>query len=250
MHHSHPITLPGTNGNGVLLLHGFTGNPDVFRELAANLNEAGYTVRAPLIAGHGTTPQELSETTWNDWYDSAEESFQDLQKETKKQFIVGASFGSCLACILASNHQVAGLVTIGYPRWIRHDFTARLATGLLRLFGVRYFKKKIRLNDNTLLVGAPGGNYPIIPIVSLSNFFHLKGVVSEQALSKIKSPLLIIQSTRDGLVLPKSGFHLFSRASSEHKQLLWISEPHHRLHVGKERHTIYTNLREFMIRWS
>ena len=38
---------------GVLVLHGFTGSPRTVRPWAAHLAEAGLTVRAPLLAGHG-----------------------------------------------------------------------------------------------------------------------------------------------------------------------------------------------------
>lgn len=48
---------PGSGKNknvGVLLLHGFTGSPASMRPWAHFLHQRGFTVRVPLIPGHGT----------------------------------------------------------------------------------------------------------------------------------------------------------------------------------------------------
>ena len=45
---------------GVLLLHGFTGNPDTMRPLQAPLEALGLEVSLPLPRGHGApSPQAL-----------------------------------------------------------------------------------------------------------------------------------------------------------------------------------------------
>jgi carboxylesterase len=53
---------------GVLVSHGFTGTPQSMRPWAEHLAAQGYSVRLPLLPGHGTTWQEMNRTTWNDWY--------------------------------------------------------------------------------------------------------------------------------------------------------------------------------------
>ena len=53
---------------GVLLLHGFTGNPDTMRPLQAPLEALGVQVSLPLLQGHGaSSPQALMGVTWADW---------------------------------------------------------------------------------------------------------------------------------------------------------------------------------------
>src|SRR4051812_28032023 len=63
--------LPG-GPTGVLLLHGFTSSPAEVRPLGDFLAAQGYTVYSPLLAGHGTAPEDLRGTTWRDWVASAE----------------------------------------------------------------------------------------------------------------------------------------------------------------------------------
>ena len=49
---------------GVVLVHGYTGSPSSMRPWAEYLNQQGYTVRVPLLPGHGTKPEDLSEIKW------------------------------------------------------------------------------------------------------------------------------------------------------------------------------------------
>ena len=53
MKEAEPIFLKGGE-NACLLIHGLTGSPSEMAYLAERLNTAGYTVKAPLLPGHGT----------------------------------------------------------------------------------------------------------------------------------------------------------------------------------------------------
>ena len=47
---------------GVLVLHGFTGNPASMRPLAELIAAAGYSVELPRLPGHGTTVEDMKTT--------------------------------------------------------------------------------------------------------------------------------------------------------------------------------------------
>ena len=57
---------------GVLVLHGFTGNPQSMRPLAEALAQEGYTVELPLWPGHGTAIEDMIPTRWSDYAGQAE----------------------------------------------------------------------------------------------------------------------------------------------------------------------------------
>ena len=57
------------NEVGVLVCHGYSSTPQSMRPWAQHLADQGYTVRLPLLPGHGTTWQDLGRTRWTDWYD-------------------------------------------------------------------------------------------------------------------------------------------------------------------------------------
>ena len=48
---------------GILCVHGFTSSAWDYREFGKYLADKGYTVSAPLIAGHGTTPSTSGGST-------------------------------------------------------------------------------------------------------------------------------------------------------------------------------------------
>jgi carboxylesterase len=99
---------------GVLVLHGFTGSPRTVRPWAAHLADAGMTVRAPLLAGHGADWRELAKTGWTDWYRSAERAFTELYARCERVFVTGISMGGCLAFRLAETQgdRVSGLIVV------------------------------------------------------------------------------------------------------------------------------------------
>ncbi len=99
---------------GALVLHGFTGSPQTVRPWAQHLAEGGLTVRAPLLAGHGGSWQQLGKTGWTDWYASAARAFEELAARCDQVFVTGISMGGCLAFRLAETHgnRVSGLVVV------------------------------------------------------------------------------------------------------------------------------------------
>lgn len=86
---------------GVLVIHGFTGSPESIRPWAEGFRDAGFTVLAPTLPGHGTTVDELNQTVWTDWYERVEESFIELKKSCDRVFVAGFSVGGALALRLA-----------------------------------------------------------------------------------------------------------------------------------------------------
>lgn len=112
--------LPGAepfshDGNevGVLVCHGFTGSPQSMRPLADALAAEGFTVELPLWPGHGTSIDDMLETTWDDWSRAAEAAYQDLAGRCEKVVVAGLSMGGTLTAWLASRHaEIAGAIFV------------------------------------------------------------------------------------------------------------------------------------------
>jgi carboxylesterase len=99
--------------HGVLVVHGFTGNPQSMRGLAEAFAGAGFSVELPLLPGHGTHIDDMVETAWDDWSGAAEVAFSELQSRCDKVVVAGLSMGGTVATWLASRHpDIAGLVAI------------------------------------------------------------------------------------------------------------------------------------------
>ena len=105
-------STPGSNGHGVLCLHGFTGNPSSMRTLAEAFDAAGFSVELPRLPGHGTTVDEMLTTTWSDWSAEADGAYRRIAARSSAVIVAGQSMGGTLACWLAARHPLAGLVLV------------------------------------------------------------------------------------------------------------------------------------------
>jgi len=82
---------------GVLLCHGFTGSPQTLRGWADYLAARGLTVSLPRLPGHGTTWQDLAQTSGDDWLAEVDAAFGRLASRCEQVFVFGLSMGGCLA---------------------------------------------------------------------------------------------------------------------------------------------------------
>ena len=112
------IFFPRSNEAGVLLLHGYTSTPYEFYDLSRYLANKGVSVYAPTIAGHGTSPKDLANTSIEEWKKSVEEGYKFLKQKSKKVYVVGSSLGGNLALHLAHKFN-ASVVSMGTPIHVR-----------------------------------------------------------------------------------------------------------------------------------
>ena len=99
---------------GVLLCHGFPGAPGSMRGWADHLVAAGYSVRLPLLPGHGTRWQDANRTTFDDWLAEVTREFQELTSTCRAVVVCGLSMGGTLTLRLAELYPdaMAGIVLV------------------------------------------------------------------------------------------------------------------------------------------
>jgi carboxylesterase len=91
-----PMSHVGDARSGVLVLHGFTGNPSSLRRQATALAAAGHHVELPRLPGHGTTVDDMLTTSWADWSATALEAYDRLAERADQVVIMGLSMGGTL----------------------------------------------------------------------------------------------------------------------------------------------------------
>jgi carboxylesterase len=214
-----PFTFDG-GPIGALLIHGFTGSPASMRPLGDYLHQHDVAVCAPLLAGHGTSWEQLATTTWEDWYRDAETAFAELRSRTTSVICVGLSMGAALSIHLASKHPdaIKGLVAINpYV----HD--PRLVGAPIGKLVMRSMKGVI--ND----IKRPGQDevgYDRIPTRTLPSLNRLlKTAVSD--LPSLRMPLLVFSSPNDHTVKPANSKLVFDRAGSADKETVVLSNSYH-----------------------
>ncbi len=217
-----PFLFKG-NSSGCLLLHGLTGTPAEMREMGEYLAGRGLTVLGVRLAGHGTTLEDMEQTTWQDWYASAQEGLLKLSKECDEVFIAGLSLGGGLALYLAGRYRLAGLVAMAVPVNLNEDW---------RLKYIRYLKHVTRFSskgpddfhDPTAVRRHIG--YDRVPsrcTESLLQFLtHL-----DDDLPKVQVPTLLMHSKHDTMAPPNNMPYIHRRISSTDKEMVWLDNSGH-----------------------
>lgn len=182
---------------GVLLLHGFAGNPDEVKPLRDFLTERGCRVECPLLSGHGETKTELSKTTHEDWIMSAEQAYHRLSKECGCIVAVGFSMGGLLAVNLW-NYGLKGLVTVNTPvyYWNLKVIAANLFSDFRR-----YGRKYLEASADK-------------PLSSLLEFLRLL-TRTKPMFGSITCKTLVIQALDDDTVHYKSADYILRRVRAK-----------------------------------
>ena len=105
------------NAMGVVLVHGFLSSPAQLRGLGEKLALNGYTVLGVRLKGHGTSPWDLRERSWEDWSTSLNRGYETMTALTRRVCIVGFSTGGALALRLAADgpEHLAGVAAVSVP---------------------------------------------------------------------------------------------------------------------------------------
>jgi carboxylesterase len=109
------FVLNGTRGSA-LLIHGFMGTPSEMRPLALALNNAGFTVYAPLLPGFGANISQLGQVGRTEWLTAAGQIWSDLHARGDADVLLGFSMGGAVALHLANELPPSRLILLA-PLW-------------------------------------------------------------------------------------------------------------------------------------
>jgi carboxylesterase len=92
-------------GRALLLLHGYSSSPAVYRFLIPQLNRY-HALFCPVLPGHGLSIEDFSKAKAKDWVRASRASFEVLAKEYEQVDVLGLSLGGLLACLLSQDYPV------------------------------------------------------------------------------------------------------------------------------------------------
>lgn len=208
---------------GALLIHGYTASTAEVRPLGEYLHARGYTVSAPLLPGHNTSPDDLNRQRWQNWTTAVERAYQDLKMQCDRVFVCGESMGGLLTLYLASEHpEIAGLVLYAPAlRVANHDATMRKARLLHRF--IPHVKKQDREPSDA---DTRWRGYTVNPVPALVQLGNLQKQV-RQRLPHIHQPILIVQGRRDQSIDLQSGEIILREIGSTQKEIHWFDKSTH-----------------------
>ena len=217
---------------GVLLLHGFTATPAEVRLFAKRLYEKGFSVGGPLLAGHGTRPEDLNRVRWQDWVGSAEKVYEQLASCCEKVVLGGESMGGLVALMLASRHpEVRGVML--YAPAIRLTISTVDRIKLYLGSSLMPFAKRESLERSAHWQGY----HPELPTKGIVQLLKFQNAV-KKVLPEITQPVIVFQGRKDTTVHPQAGDIILRAVASTVREHHWMEGSGHPILIDAELDTV------------
>jgi carboxylesterase len=231
-----PVTLNGGE-HAVMLLHGLQSSPVELLPLAKRLQQAGYTVHLPHIAGygftHGDTPRSV--TRWQDWHAKALEEFRALKQKHKLGDEVSA------LTLLSTTLWYDGwampwyrpLRYLGYVWPIRYWYTYKEQEPFgLKNEQLRRWVAREMAHKEASMVGASRLNLPAIQEAE-----RMIAVV-KKTMPRISAPAIIIHAEEDEVASPRSAHYIARHIGSGRVETVILHNSYHMITVDNEREQV------------
>ena len=234
---------------GILLVHGYMAAPPEVRELAEYLGKRGFLVYAPRVAGHGTSPDDLTTKARYDWMKSVDEGYAIVSSLCKKVVVGGFSTGGGLALDLATRVEGITAVFAVSPPLRLQDFSVRFLPAIgawnrsMDLIKMESAKMVFIKNSPE----NPHINYFRNPVKGVRELGFLMAAL-ERKLYKINIPALVIQAEGDPIVNPKGSRRIFEHIRSTDKEYLLFDFSRHGILLGKGAEKVHRAIGDFVQR--
>lgn len=225
---------------GALIVHGLTATPATMAPTIEAMTEAGYTVSAPLLPGHGTTEHDLEQTPWQNWATTVQTAYDELAARCDTVYYIGLSLGALLGLHLAAHasNKLRALALLGTP--LHLSPLVRRIVPVVRYSPIRWIYTA-SAKDWKLSVADPDGlevyresSYARIPTKSVYQIYDLERVVTAE-LNRIHTPTLLVHSHQDETAPPSNVAELCAAIANPAPDVLWLEKSYHVLTLDYER---------------
>ena len=226
---------------GILLVHGFTGSPASMRPWAEYLNQRGYTVKVPLLPGHGTTPHDLNLVKWQEWPAKVESDLQELLRTCRKVFICGLSMGGGTTLNIATRYSkdLAGIILVNpmiHVKFVPHQVAWAIS---------RFQKLRDSVGDDIKRPGITEYGYDALPAVGVYELLKMLHYTRKR-LHDVTAPMLLFHSVDDH-TLPVTNTEIVMKGvGSRQKQRIELVNSYHVATLDYDQEVIFENSRLFI----
>lgn len=224
----------------VLLLHGFTGSSSDVRMLGRFLEKQGYTSHAPHYKGHGVPPEQLIETSPDEWWEDVVKGYNTLKEAGYDEIaVVGLSLGGVFSLKLSLMEPVKGIVTMCSPMTMK-------TTDLMFKGVLKYAKDFKRFEGKTETEIEQ--EVEAIKSKGMPSLAQLQILVTDvrKELDMVYAPILVIQSKNDAIIDPHSAHIIYEEVESLKKDIKWFEHSGHVITLDKEKQLLHETVYDFL----
>ena len=214
---------------GVVLVHGLLASPAELKTLGLRLADMGHPVLGVRLKGHGTSPWDLRDCSWQDWLASVGRAYEIMSQVTQEVLLVGFATGASLALQLAATKPagLVGVVSVSAPL----AFKPRSVAFAALIHGLNKFSEWAYVQDGVKPFlpresEHPDVDYRNMPVRSLVELRKAADGL-ERCLAGVQCPVTIIQGVDDPIVDPSSARFIHERVGSMQKSLHMVPSLRH-----------------------
>jgi carboxylesterase len=218
-----PIRLDGARPGAVLLLHGYNDSPQSMQSMAAALHARGWTVRVPLLPGHGRRLPDWAAARAVAWEDAARAECAALRASHAEVAVGGLSMGGALAFILASEQPDLRAV-VGFAPYLHASAPVEMLRFLapIAALGAKYLAAGGSRSVHDPVAAEAMIAYRVSTprlVVELEKVVML----ARKELPRVRQPVLVVQSREDNRIPAASAAAAFEMIGSRDKTLHWTT---------------------------
>ncbi len=236
---------------GIVLVHGYLSAPEEVRGMAQHFFKLGYAVYCVRLKGHGTAPEDLARTTWEEWYESVNRGYAVIKSLTDDIVLGGFSTGGCMALLAAGRkgRKIRAVFSVNAPLQLR-NYAVHLVPSLNAVNSlIGRFRKKssawefVENNPENEHI-----NYRRNPVTGVRQLSEAMSAMEKQ-LPDIEAPTLIVQGSLDPVVDPSSGRMIFQQVGTSQKEMLLLARNRHGIINGEGAEEVFDRI-EYFLGWA
>ena len=248
-----PWSSVGSGDNarvGILLCHGFTGNPSSVRWLGEQLAARGFAVELPRLPGHGTHWLDMAKTSYDDWRAGFVQALIELKDRAEHVIVAGLSMGGTIALDVAweFDRDLAGVVAINATVLEREGLLAKLAPVLQYVVPVAAAKAAGLVENDAARAGVDEQAYAFVPAAAGNSFLSQLSRIRRQ-LPQLHLPVLVAYAPQDHSVPPANSRAILDLVGSWGEELV-LPRSYHLATMDLDRELLEERIAEFARRVS
>ncbi|MDF1684800.1 MAG: alpha/beta fold hydrolase [Legionellaceae bacterium] len=190
-----PVHIYGNkHGRALLLLHGFSSSPAMYRAMIPALDNYDALV-CPALPGHGKNLAAFTSVNADEWVTAAETACEALIKQYETVDVVGLSLGGLLAYHLANTYPINHLYLLA-PAF-KLTFSLKGATLLARVLHACGLKHITNRAGNLYTKTHDELTYRKLPVRTIIELF---GLIQQHKLTSLSCPIDLFLGRHDDVV--------------------------------------------------
>ncbi len=227
-----PRTYTAPGERAILLLHGYNDSPQSLDGIARALHAAGWTVRLPLLPGHGRSLEAFDAFSPEEVEAHVRAEYAGMRAAYATVVVGGLSMGGALACWLAAESDAPAVVLYAPMLFVPRPMEVAVSTARLWSLVAKYLQGR---RGRSIRDEAAAAQMIAYGASSRRSLEALDRIAARSAarVGFVHVPVLVMQSEEDNRLPHDQSVKAIARIGSKDKTVLWTRGAGHVITVDR-----------------